>query len=70
MNKIILKKGKDEAVRRFHPWIFSGAIGRMMLNDKDGQIPDGDLVQVLDAKYQPLAVGYYNDGSIDRKSVV
>ena len=64
MNKIILKKGKDEAVRRFHPWIFSGAIGRMMLNDKDGQIPDGDLVQVLDAKYQPLAVGYYNDGSI------
>ena len=64
MNKIILKKGKDEAVRRFHPWIFSGAIGRMMVNDKDGQIPDGDLVQVLDAKYQPLAVGYYNDGSI------
>ena len=64
MDKIILKKGKDEAVRRFHPWIFSGAIGRMMVNDKDGQIPDGDLVQILDAKYQPLAVGYYNDGSI------
>ena len=64
MDKIILKKGKDEAVRRFHPWIFSGAIGRMMVNDKDGQISDGNLVQVLDAKYQPLAVGYYNDGSI------
>ncbi len=64
MNKIYLKKGKDEAVRRFHPWIFSGAIAKMTLNGKDGQIPDGDLVEVLDYRQQPLAVGYYNDGSI------
>ena len=64
MNKIYLKKGKDEAVRRFHPWIFSGAIAKMSVNGKDAQIPDGDLVEVLDYRQQPLAVGYYNDGSI------
>jgi 23S rRNA (cytosine1962-C5)-methyltransferase len=38
-SKIVLKKGKDEAVRRFHPWIFSGAIAKMSVNGKDGQIP-------------------------------
>jgi 23S rRNA (cytosine1962-C5)-methyltransferase len=64
MNKIFLKKGKDEAVRRFHPWIFSGAIAKMTVNGKESQIPDGDLVEVLDYKNQTLAVGYYNDGSI------
>lgn len=64
MNKIYLKKGKDEAVRRFHPWIFSGAIAKMSVNGKDEQIPDGDLVEVLDYRQQPLAIGYYNDGSI------
>jgi 23S rRNA G2069 N7-methylase RlmK/C1962 C5-methylase RlmI len=64
MNKIFLKKGKEEPVRRFHPWIFSGAIAKMTVNNKESQIPDGDLVEVLDYKNQTLAVGYYNDGSI------
>lgn len=64
MNKIFLKKGKDEAVRRFHPWIFSGAIAKMLVDGKEAQMPDGDLVEVLDYKNQSLAVGYYNDGSI------
>jgi 23S rRNA (cytosine1962-C5)-methyltransferase len=59
MHTIILKKGKDEAVRRFHPWIFSGAI-----QNTEGGIADGDLVEVQDFKRQFLAVGYYNDGSI------
>lgn len=59
MSKIILKKGKEEAVRRFHPWIFSGAIHRM-----EGKVQDGDLVEVIDFKNQFLATGYYNDGSI------
>ena len=45
MNKIFLKKGRDEAVRRFHPWIFSGAVGRT-----EGVLQDGDLVEVLDHK--------------------
>lgn len=63
-SKIHLKKGKDEAVRRFHPWIFSGAIAKMTVHNKETQIPDGDLVNVVDYKNQPLAIGYYNDGSI------
>jgi 23S rRNA (cytosine1962-C5)-methyltransferase len=64
MNKVFLKKGKEEPVRRFHPWIFSGAIAKMTVNHKEMQIPDGDLVEVVDYKNQTLAFGYYNDGSI------
>ncbi len=59
MYKIILKKGREEAVRRFHPWIFSGAIQSI-----DKGLNDGDLVEVLDSQKNWLAVGYYNDGSI------
>ncbi len=67
MHTIILKKGRDEAVKRFHPWIFSGAIHRTEVDKKQnekGGIEDGDLVEVADAKNQFLAMGYYNDGSI------
>ena len=64
MHKIILKKGKEEPVKRFHPWIFSGAIVKMIPDMPEGKIEDGDVVQVLDFKGQPLAIGYYNDGSI------
>ena len=39
--KITLKPGKDEAVRRFHPWIFSGAINKI-----HGNIAEGDVVEV------------------------
>jgi 23S rRNA (cytosine1962-C5)-methyltransferase len=59
MKKIILKKGKEEAVRRFHPWVFSGAI-----QSTEGGIVDGDLIEVLDFKNTFLAIGYYNAGSI------
>ncbi|HOT89532.1 MAG TPA: class I SAM-dependent rRNA methyltransferase, partial [Bacteroidales bacterium] len=37
--KIILKTGKSEAVKRFHPWVFSGAIKKI-----DGEVHEGDLV--------------------------
>ena len=59
MTDIILKKGKEEPLLRFHPWVFSGAISRMI-----GSVADGDMVRVCDYKSQPLAFGYYNDGSI------
>ena len=59
MYKIILKKGKEDIVRRFHPWIFSGAV-----HSTETGISDGDLVEVLDYKKNFLAVGYYNNGSI------
>jgi 23S rRNA (cytosine1962-C5)-methyltransferase len=64
MHKIILKKGKEEPVRRFHPWIFSGAIFKMIPATEGGKIEDGDVVQVIDFKGNILAIGYYNDGSI------
>jgi len=56
---IILKKGKDEAIRRFHPWIFSGAIQKII-----GQPVEGDLVRVLSANQEWLAIGHYGVGSI------
>jgi 23S rRNA (cytosine1962-C5)-methyltransferase len=57
--KVVLKSGKDEAVRRFHPWIFSGAIKKIY-----GHPADGDLVEVFDNKDEFLAVGHFQNGSI------
>lgn len=57
--EIYLKPNRDEAVRRFHPWVFSGAIGRVQ-----GKPQDGDVVQVLDARGQYLATGHYHEGNI------
>lgn len=57
MHQIILKPGKEEAVRRFHPWIFSGAIQRIQ-----GQVADGDTVEVLSSKGEFLASGHYQEG--------
>jgi len=59
MYKIKLKPKKDAFVRRFHPWIFSGAIQAI-----DGTPEDGDVVRVLSAKGEPLATGHYQAGSI------
>jgi 23S rRNA (cytosine1962-C5)-methyltransferase len=58
MPKIYLKPKKDEAVRRFHPWIFSGAILKM-----EGQPADGDIVEVLDARGGFLALGHFSQGN-------
>jgi len=57
--KIILKSGKDQSVRRYHPWIFSGAIKKM-----HGEPQEGDLVEVYDNKDELLAIGHYAIGSI------
>lgn len=59
MISIFLKKGKEEPVKRRHPWVFSGAVGRI-----EGQPEDGDLVQVLDFKGQLLGIGHFHHGSI------
>lgn len=59
MIKIYLKPGKEEPVRRFHPWIFSGAIARI-----EGNPADGDLVQVLDKNGNLLGSGHFHHGSI------
>ena len=57
--KLFLQAGRDEAIRRFHPWVFSGAISRY-----EGNLSDGDVVEVFDKKGSYLATGHYHDGSI------
>ena len=57
--KIVLKSGKEQSVRRFHPWVFSGAIKKM-----NGNPAEGDLVDVYDNKDTFLAVGHYQPSSI------
>ncbi len=59
LTKIILKSGKDQSLRRYHPWIFSGAIKKI-----SGTPAEGDLVEVFDNKDEFLAVGHYQPGSI------
>ncbi|MDY6802097.1 MAG: class I SAM-dependent rRNA methyltransferase [Bacteroidota bacterium] len=57
--KVILKSGKDQSPRRYHPWIFSGAIKKII-----GNVTEGDLVKVTDNKDEFLAIGHYQIGSI------
>lgn len=57
--KIILGKDRDEAVRRFHPWVFSGAINKV-----EGKPEDGDVVDVHDIAGNYLGTGHACTGSI------
>lgn len=56
---IYLKKGKEESLRRFHPWVFSGAIARA-----DEGIEEGDIVRVITSGGDFIALGHYQVGSI------
>lgn len=66
MTTILLKPHKEESVLRFHPWVFSGAIARIILDaDHRSSEPDeGELVRVLSADSQVLGVGHWQIGSI------
>ena len=57
--QIQLRKGKDESLRRFHPWVFSGAIQHI-----DEGISEGDVVRVVTNSGDFIAVGHYQEGSI------
>lgn len=57
--RLIIAPGKEKAILRRHPWIFSGAVKRI-----DGQPQEGDLVDVVDAHGQWMATGHYQDESI------
>jgi 23S rRNA (cytosine1962-C5)-methyltransferase len=59
MIKITLKKGRDESLRRFHPWVFSGAIAEV-----HGNPAEGDVVAVHASDGSFLAYGHYQVGSI------
>lgn len=56
---VYLKKGKEESLRRFHPWVFSGAIARM-----DDGLEEGDVVRVIGFDGSFLGVGHVQVGSI------
>lgn len=57
--KIYLKRGKEESLKRFHPWVFSGAIHH---TDKD--IEEGDTVRIVSENGDFIAVGHFQIGSI------
>ena len=60
MTKLYLKKGREESLRRFHPWVFSGAIGGI-----EGPDPaEGDVVCVYSTHKDLLGWGHYQIGSI------
>ena len=56
---IKLRRGKEESLGRFHPWVFSGAIAAL----PDG-LEEGDVVSVIAADGTPMGVGHYQIGSI------
>ena len=56
---IVLKRGKADSLRRFHPWVFSGAIQTL-----PDDLREGEIVRVEDASSQFLAVGHFQIGSI------
>ena len=57
--KIYLKKGKEESLERFHPWVFSGAI-----QHQPEDVEEGEVVRVMTAGGEFIAVGHYQIGSI------
>lgn len=56
---VYLKPGKEQSLKRFHPWIFSGAIKNVK-----GNLEEGDVVRVHDVHDNFLAIGHYQIGSI------
>lgn len=56
---IYLKKGKEESLKRFHPWVFSGAIQHF-----SEDVEEGEVVRVMTAGGEFIAVGHYQIGSI------
>ena len=59
MKHIFLKRGKDESLRRFHPWIFSGAIHHMSEEPQEGE-----TVKVFTSEGEYIATGHFQIGSI------
>ena len=59
MKRIYLKRGKEESLRRFHPWVFSGAVMKM-----DEGIEEGEVVEVITFTGELAGKGHYQIGSI------
>lgn len=66
MTTIQLKPNKQDSLLRFHPWVFSGAIQKIVL-DKDypyAEPQEGEVVKVVDFNGKIMGVGHYQIGSI------
>ena len=59
MGSIILKRGKEKSLFRYHPWIFSGAV-----KSKESSVKEGDIVKVFNEEGNFLAAGHWQIGSI------
>ena len=59
MYKVYLKSGKEESLKRFHPWVFSGAIAHF-----DGEPEEGEVVEIYTSKKEFIAKGHFQIGSI------
>ena len=57
--KVYLKPGKEESLKRFHPWVFSGAIAKV-----EGEPEEGEVVDVYTSKKEFIACGHFQIGSI------
>ncbi len=57
--KVYLKPGKEESLKRFHPWVFSGAIARV-----EGESEEGEVVDVYTSQKEFIACGHFQVGSI------
>ncbi len=63
IKSIVINKGKEKSIQRKHPWLFSGAINRIISDT--GEAPEnGELVEIVDFKNNFLALGYFSDGTI------
>lgn len=59
LSKIVLKSGRDESLKRYHPWVFSGAVNKV-----EGEVHEGDVVEVIAADGTICGFGHYQVGSI------
>lgn len=56
---LFLRRGKSESLKRFHPWVFSGAIA-----DANGKLNEGDVVRIVSNENELMGYGHYQIGSI------
>lgn len=59
MSKIILRKGREDSLKRLHPWVFSGSVAQIV-----GKPAEGDVVAVYASDGTYMATGHYQIGSI------
>lgn len=66
MTTVYLKPKKEESLKRFHPWVFSGAIARVVLDagHKTSAPDEGEVVCVRSSADEVLGVGHWQKGSI------